>query len=68
MGSLEITCVTLRENTERPEIVDVGANVLAGADSARILNGAGQMIGNSDQWTNPFGNGNAAKWIINILI
>jgi UDP-N-acetylglucosamine 2-epimerase len=29
--------VTLRNNTERPETVEVGANVLAGTDSGRIL-------------------------------
>jgi len=28
---LRVPCVTLRDSTERPETVDVGANVLAGA-------------------------------------
>jgi UDP-N-acetylglucosamine 2-epimerase (non-hydrolysing) len=34
---LGVPCVTLRENTERPETIDVGANVLAGTDPDRIL-------------------------------
>jgi len=29
---LKVPCVTLRDNTERPETAEVGANVLAGAD------------------------------------
>jgi UDP-N-acetylglucosamine 2-epimerase (non-hydrolysing) len=30
-------CVTLRDNTERPETVDIGSNTLAGTDSETIL-------------------------------
>jgi UDP-N-acetylglucosamine 2-epimerase (non-hydrolysing) len=44
---LGIPCITVRENTERPITIDMGTNVLVGADpekirgeAARILNGA----------------------------
>ena len=35
----------MRENTERPETIEVGANVLAGTGSQRILDGARKMHG-----------------------
>ncbi len=34
---LQVPCVTLRENTERPVTVDVGTNYLIGTDPAKIL-------------------------------
>lgn len=37
---LGVPCVTLRDNTERPETLDVGSNSLAGADSDKILEAA----------------------------
>ena len=30
-------CVTLRNNTERPETVDVGSNIIAGTDPDSIV-------------------------------
>ena len=33
---LRVPCVTLRDNTERPESVEVGANLLAGASPEAI--------------------------------
>lgn len=63
---LGVPCVTLRDNTERPETVDVGANMLAGASSDRILMCAKIMI-DRNGWEQPFGDGNSAQRIIEIL-
>ena len=37
---MQIPCVTLRENTERPVTVDQGTNVLVGTDAAKIVDRA----------------------------
>jgi len=34
---LHTPCVTLRDNTERPETIDVGANILSGTNPHKIL-------------------------------
>jgi UDP-N-acetylglucosamine 2-epimerase (non-hydrolysing) len=60
-------CVTLRDSTERPETVDVGANVLVGTDTEKILKCTEYMLQNNNRWQNPFGNGNAGETIVNIL-
>jgi UDP-N-acetylglucosamine 2-epimerase (non-hydrolysing) len=60
---LGVPCVTLRDNTERPETVSVGANMLAGHRGEDIVNCAGIMI-NKAGWSNPFGSGQAAALII----
>ena len=64
---LGVPCVTLRDNTERPETVEVGSNVLAGADSDGILECAKMMVLRENSWANPFGEGNAGKRIIEEL-
>ena len=57
---LGVPCVTLRDNTERPETVAVGANVLAGAAPEKILSRAREMLAGKRRWENPFGDGKAA--------
>lgn len=64
---LGVPCVTLRDNTERPETLEVGANMLAGADSKRILECAEIMLAKRNGWKNPFGDGKAADRIVNII-
>lgn len=64
---LKVPCVTLRDNTERPETLDVGSNILAGSKSVDILRCAKEMIINENDWRNPFGHGNSGQTIINIL-
>jgi UDP-N-acetylglucosamine 2-epimerase (non-hydrolysing) len=62
--ALRVPCVTLRDNTERPESVAVGANVLAGADADRIVACARRMAARPRTWTNPFGDGRSGERIV----
>ncbi|ODS37195.1 MAG: UDP-N-acetylglucosamine 2-epimerase [Candidatus Altiarchaeales archaeon WOR_SM1_86-2] len=64
---LRVPCVTLRDNTERPETVDAGSNILAGCDPEKIIKSADVMLGRERNWKNPFGGGNAGEKIIDIL-
>ena len=64
---LHVPCVTLRDNTERPETVEVGANMLAGAKVDEILKSAHKMIDKETDWFSPFGDGKAAEKIVDIL-
>lgn len=65
---LGVPCVTLRDNTERPETVEVGANIIAGASSDRILEAVRTILGKANKWQNPFGDGKAAEKIVNVII
>jgi len=64
---LRVPCITLRYNTERPETLEVGANVLAGTEPKQILEKTKIMIDAKRDWENPFGDGRAANRIINII-
>lgn len=61
---LGVPCVTLRDNTERPETLEVKSNLLAGANAKAMLNGVKQMLQQGNGWKNPFGDGMASKWIL----
>jgi len=64
---LGVPCVTLRDNTERPETIEVGANMLAGTNPYEIVEKARVMLDNSGEWKNPFGDGEAGKRIALLL-
>lgn len=64
---LGVPCVTLRDNTERPETIEVGANILAGASPDTIIKHAKIMLAREKNWKNPFGDGKASTKIIDIL-
>lgn len=60
-------CVTLRDNTERPETLEAGSNILAGVEPDRIIQSALKMMHEKRSWANPFGDGRAAEKIIGTL-
>jgi UDP-N-acetylglucosamine 2-epimerase (non-hydrolysing) len=67
---LGVPCITLRENTERPESIEVGANVLVGRDANKALAAAEQWLSHDSErpkWTNPFGDGHVAETILDII-
>jgi len=64
---LNVPCVTLRDNTERPETLEVGSNILAGASPDRILKHTRLMLDKENKWNNPFGDGKAGERIVRVL-
>ncbi len=69
---LGVPCITLRENTERPESIEVGANVLVGRDADKALAAADKWLsvlanGEKLSWNNPFGDGHVAELILDII-
>jgi UDP-N-acetylglucosamine 2-epimerase (non-hydrolysing) len=59
-------CVTLRDNTERPETVEAGANRIVGVDPESVVAGAREALSNPNDWDNPFGDGKSAGRILDI--
>ncbi len=45
--------VTLRDNTERPETIDCGSNILAGTDTESILRTVKIVLDNDTSWSIP---------------
>lgn len=64
---LRVPCVTLRDNTERPETVEAGANRLSGVKPEAIREEVSTMLSASETWENPFGDGTAAAQILNTV-
>ena len=65
---LNVPCVTLRENTERPETIEVGSNILAGTDPEKIIECVNVMIDKKRSWENPFGDGKSGKRIADFIL
>ena len=61
-------CVTLRDQTEWTELVDAGANVLAGATKEKIIDSVLSNLGTKVQFDVAlYGDGNASARIVNRL-
>src|SRR5205809_8115251 len=58
-----VPCVTLRENTERPETLEIGSNVLAGTDPERVRDAVRRQLDAKRDWPNPYGDGTTGKQI-----
>jgi len=61
---LHTPCVTLREDTERPETVQIDANILAGTRPESILDAVEAMLHTDRKWPNPFGEPGVSERII----
>lgn len=67
---LKVPCITIRENTERPETIEYGANILVGTNPDKMLSAAKEFISKDfkwNNWDNPFGDGKASERILEIL-
>jgi UDP-N-acetylglucosamine 2-epimerase (non-hydrolysing) len=65
---LRVPCVTLRANTERPETVEVGANVLCpSVESSELLRAVREARARPRTWANPFGDGKAARRVMDVI-
>jgi UDP-N-acetylglucosamine 2-epimerase (non-hydrolysing) len=60
-------CVTVRQNTERPETVEAGVGLLSGVDSAGILEAVREILGDWSRYARPaphlYGDGHAGDKI-----
>lgn len=65
---LKVPCVTLRDNTERPETIDVGANMIGGILPEGIVKASIRMANVRRDWQNPFGDGRASDKMLSILL
>jgi UDP-N-acetylglucosamine 2-epimerase (non-hydrolysing) len=65
---LKVPCVTIRDNTERPETISAGVNLLAGTEPEMILQCSEKMLSKAAskklRWINPFGDGKTGMRII----
>ena len=48
--------------------LDVGANVLVGADGEGIVEGVRKMVGSGGDWENPYGDGMCGKNVLSIIL
>lgn len=63
----QVPCITMRDETEWTETVELGTNVLVGADSVKILETVQQFTVDFSQVPAAFGDGTTATQIVDIL-
>jgi len=72
--TLNVPCLTLRYNTERPETVTAGGNILVGSSKEKILENLRRIAGDESAYQemsdafNPYGDGKASKKILDAIL
>ena len=72
--SLGKPVLVLRNTTERPEGIEAGTLKLVGTDEEKIYNETKKLLINQNEYkkmsqaTNPYGDGHASKYIVDIII
>lgn len=64
---LHVPCITIRENTERPETIDVGANKLVDLNINKLEKAIQYHQNHNSDWKNPFGDGTTSERILEVL-
>lgn len=71
--TLDVPALTLRYNTERPETVTAGGNILVGSDKDAILENARRILSDNEfadkmrNAPNPYGQGDSAKLTVDAI-
>ena len=71
--TLNVPALTLRYNTERPETVTAGGNILVGSNKEAILENANKILNDNDfadkmkNAPNPYGMGDSAKLTVDAI-
>ena len=71
--TLDVPALTLRYNTERPETVTAGGNILVGSDKDAILENANKVLNDAGfankmkNAKNPYGQGDSAKLTVDAI-
>jgi UDP-N-acetylglucosamine 2-epimerase (non-hydrolysing) len=66
--------LVLRSETERPEVVDIGAAKLIGTEKMNIIKEVASLLSNTEEYQkmiikkSPYGDGNASKRIIEYIL
>ena len=72
--TLNVPCMTLRYNTERPETVTAGGNILVGSSKQKIIETLKQISGDEDLYKrmmeaqNPYGDGKTSQKILDAVL
>jgi UDP-N-acetylglucosamine 2-epimerase (non-hydrolysing) len=72
--TLNVPCITLRYNTERPETVTAGGNILVGSDKTKIIETIKKISSDKELYKkmqdaeNPYGDGSSSEKILKALL
>lgn len=65
---LQVPCITLRDDTERPETIDAGGNLLVGRTTKDLVIHVKDILNRPRNWINPLGDGEVARHMIDTLL